>query len=141
MASPTVFSLSASSSGMSIPNSSSSAMTSSTMSSESAPRSSMNLASGVSCFDSTSSSFAMISFTRSSLNVATDFTSLLGVRTTAVSHHHPAVNGPHLTGHVGGARRSEERDDLGDLFGPAQTAERDLAEQLRLGRRRQLRRH
>src|SRR5437762_867959 len=60
---------------MSMPNSSSSAMTSSTMSSESAPRSSMNLASGANCLVSTSSSLAMISLTRSSLKAPTRFTS------------------------------------------------------------------
>ena len=40
----------------------------------------MNFASGVSCLTSTSSSFAMISLTRSSLNVPLAFTSLSGSR-------------------------------------------------------------
>src|SRR5665213_1052640 len=65
-ASPTVRSFSASSSGMSMLNSFSNSITSSTVSRLSAPRSSMKLASFVSFSRSTPSSLAMISFTFSS---------------------------------------------------------------------------
>src|ERR1019366_5160421 len=63
IASPTVRSFSASSSGMSMLNSFSNSMTSSTMSRLSAPRSSMKLASLVSFSRSTPSSFSMMSLT------------------------------------------------------------------------------
>src|SRR5215471_6787286 len=66
MASPTVTIFSASSSGIWMSKCSSSAMTSSTVSRESAPRSSMNLAFGVTSSSSTPSCSMMISFTFSS---------------------------------------------------------------------------
>src|SRR5207249_10259100 len=70
MASPTVTIFSASSSGIWMSKCSSSAMTSSTVSSESAPRSSMNFAAGVTSSSSTPSCSMMISFTLSSTDFA-----------------------------------------------------------------------
>src|SRR6476661_1970562 len=70
-ASPTVRSLSASSSGMSMLNSFSNSITNSTMSRLSAPRSSMKLASLVSFSRSTPSSFSMMSFTFSEWSAMT----------------------------------------------------------------------
>src|SRR5690606_2056733 len=67
-AAPTCCSFSASSSGISIPNSSSNAIPSSTVSSESAPRSSTNEASSVTFSGSTPSSLMMISFTFASVS-------------------------------------------------------------------------
>src|SRR5262249_19029171 len=61
---------SASSSGISIPNSSSKAITSSTMSSESAPRSSVKLASGVTSSASTPSCSTMMLLTLSATAIA-----------------------------------------------------------------------
>ena len=68
MTSPTLWSFSASSSGTSTPNSSSKAITSSTVSRESAPRSSMNEAVGVTCSAFTPSCSTMISLTFSSMD-------------------------------------------------------------------------
>src|SRR5438270_93062 len=70
MTSPTVCNFSASSSGTSTENSSSKAITSSTISSESAPRSSMNDAVGVTCSGFTPSCSTMISFTFSSIDLS-----------------------------------------------------------------------
>src|ERR1035437_7203670 len=68
--SPTLWSFSACSSGTSMPNSSSSAITSSTVSSESAPRSSMNFACGVTCSGFTPSCSTTMSFTRWSIGLS-----------------------------------------------------------------------
>src|SRR5947209_1587391 len=68
MASRTLWIFSASSSGISMPNSSSKRITSSTVSSESAPRSSMKRAFGVTSFSSTPSSSMMICFTFASIS-------------------------------------------------------------------------
>src|ERR1043166_9122230 len=70
MTSPTVCNFSASSSGTSTPNSSSKAITNSTMSSESAPKSSMNDASGVTCSGLTPSCSTMMSLTFSSIDLS-----------------------------------------------------------------------
>src|SRR5688572_17871729 len=112
---------------MSRPNSSSSAMTSSTVSSESAPRSSMNLASGASWSTETSSSRAMISLAFSSL-YAMPFTSFTCVIPRVApagdsGHHHPAVHVPHLSGDVAGAGRGQEAHHLGDVGGFAEPSE------------------
>src|SRR5438552_6815511 len=127
---------------MSRPNSSSSAITSSTMSSESAPRSSMNLASGWSCLTSTSSSFAMISLTLPSSNDAMlDSPPVLGDSTSNSLHHHAAVHGPRLAGDVTGPWRGEERDHLRDVLRRAESAERDPGLEFGPCGLRQLRRH
>src|SRR6266536_4631720 len=68
MTSPTVCSFSASSSGTSTPNSSSKAITSSTMSSESAPKSSIKEACGVTCSGFTPSCSTIMSLTLSSID-------------------------------------------------------------------------
>src|SRR5512145_3212332 len=127
---------------MSRPNSSSSAITSSTMSSESAPRSSMNLASGCSCLTSTSSSLAMISLTLLSSNAAMiRFTSCVGGSRDRSLHDHAAVHRPGLAGDVTRSRRSEKRDDLGHVLGGAEPAERDPSPELGLCRLRERGRH
>ncbi|GIT38605.1 MAG: hypothetical protein Ct9H300mP7_5260 [Verrucomicrobiota bacterium] len=69
--SPTLWSFSASSSGISVPNSSSSAMTNSTVSSESAPKSSMNLAPGLTWSSLTPSCSTMIFLIRSRVDFQT----------------------------------------------------------------------
>src|ERR1700736_788356 len=68
--SPTVCSFSASSSGTSTENSSSKAITNSTISSESAPKSSMNDAVGVTCSGLTPSCSTMMSLTFSSIGLS-----------------------------------------------------------------------
>src|SRR6478735_7406881 len=69
LASPTVLIFSAASSGISTPNSSSKAITSSTMSRLSAPRSSMKLASGVTLSSSTPRCSTTIFLTRSAVSL------------------------------------------------------------------------
>src|SRR5215510_10476113 len=91
MASLTRVIFSASSSGISIPNSSSNAMTSSTVSSESAPRSSTNDASAVTSSSSTPSCSTMMLFTLSE-------TAIQSSDSVAIELHvHAAVDGEHLT--------------------------------------------
>src|SRR5215510_3669775 len=127
---------------MSSPNSSSSAITSSTMSSESAPRSSMNLASGVSCLTSTSNSLAMISLTLFSSNDAIWIHLLcMGFLTRSSLHDHATVDRPSLTGDIGGARRRQECDHLRDILGGPQSAQWDTGLELGLRRLGELRRH
>src|SRR5206468_1325798 len=79
---------SASSSGISIPNSSSNAITSSTVSSESAPRSSTNDASGVTSSSSTPSCSTMMLFT------------LSATATALLLHVHPAVDGQNVPSNI-----------------------------------------
>src|SRR5207253_9698821 len=130
-ASPTVTIFSASSSGIWMPKCSSSAITSSTVSSESAPRSSMNFACGVTSSSSTPSCSTMISFTFSS----TDF------RMNAPSDVQAAVDVKDLAGDVGGALTGEESYHLGHLARGSDTPERHLREQRLARRRRERRRH
>src|SRR5690606_4922471 len=113
---------SASSSGMSMSNSFSNAMTSSTVSRLSAPRSSMKLASDVSFSRSTPSSSTMMSLTLSS--------TLLLMSSSKrgpgpFSHDHPAVYHQHLAGDVGGQVGRQEQHGAGYVLGPAQSAEGD----------------
>src|SRR4051812_36351804 len=98
---------------------SSSAITSSTVSSESAPRSSMNFAAGVTSSSSTPSCSTMISFTFSS----TDFpmNAPLDVET--------AVDVKDLAGDVGRPFTGEESYHLGHLPRGADAAERHLGEE------------
>src|SRR5437763_9695558 len=125
MASPTVTIFSASSSGIWMSKCSSRAMTSSTVSRESAPRSSMNFAAGVTSSSSTPSCSTMISFTFSS----TDFPM------NAPSDVKAAVDVKDLAGDVARALTGEESYHLGHLARGPDASERHLREQ-RLARRR-----
>src|SRR4030095_16009235 len=82
--------------------SSSSAITSSTMSSESAPRSSMNEASGVTSSSLTPSCSQMISFTFCSTAVP------ISSSFARNSHVQATVHVQHVSGDVGGVRRRQE---------------------------------
>src|SRR3954467_2701953 len=138
---------------MSMLNSFSNSITSSTMSRLSAPRSSMKLASAVSFSRSTPSSFSMMSLTFSELSAMRSSVRSLGwcgnVTTRAAQrygqgepwepggaqgsgrcgymtlHDHAAVHDEDLPGDVAGLVRSEEGDDAGDVGGAAHPAERD----------------
>src|SRR5687768_14762586 len=122
MASPTVRSFSASSSGISMSNSFSNAMTSSTVSRLSAPRSSMKLASLVNFSRSTPSSSTMISLTFSSTLLMSSSIEDCG----SVSDHHPTVYDQHLAGDVPCQVGSQEQHGPSDVLGPSQAAQRDL---------------
>src|SRR5690606_6910966 len=137
---------SASSSGMSMLNSFSNSITSSTMSSESAPRSSMKEAPSVSFSRSTPSSFSMMSFTFAEWS-AIVAGSKWGWRGCTIgkysgaarrSHHHPAVHRQDLTGDVGGKVGGQEGHGAGDVVRRAEALERNLRRELRdgLGRHR-----
>src|SRR5919206_2256558 len=117
MASPTVRSFSASSSGMSMSNSFSNAMTSSTVSRLSAPRSSMKLASLVSFSRSTPSSSTMMSLTFSSTLL---MWSSIGVSARG-SDDHSAVDHQHLAGHVSGQVGGQKEHGPGDILAPSQS--------------------
>src|SRR5262250_900520 len=144
MASPTVVIFSASSSGISRSNSSSTAITSSTVSSESAPRSSMNFAAGSTSSSSTPSCSTMISFTRSSTGFA--MTSPLtaielkslptlpplpegesGLRSRL--HVQPAVDVDRLPGDVARPVAGQEPHHFRHLAPLADALERDLLDQ------------
>src|SRR6266566_7346963 len=123
MASPTVRSFSASSSGMSMSNSFSNAITSSTVSRLSAPRSSMKLASEVSLSRSTPSSSTMMSFTFSSSCFMSIAMGSLNRGVGKRSQHHPAVDDQHLTRNVArevGHEKEHRRGDIRPLPQPAQ---------------------
>src|SRR5437870_4062842 len=107
--------------------SSSSAITSSTMSSESAPRSSMKEACGVTSSSLTPSCSQMISFTFCS--TVDPITLLLDAGASPsndarASHVQAAVHAQDVPGHVAGTGRGEERHRLGDLLGTAHAAGR-----------------
>src|SRR5437762_10432586 len=127
MASPTVRSFSASSSGMSMSNSFSNAITSSTVSRLSAPRSSMKLASEVSLSRSTPSSSTMMSLTFSS----SCFMSMAminpqgGKGSDSGLHHHPAVDDQHLTRNVARQVGGEKEHRGGDVRALAESAQRN----------------
>src|ERR1044071_5774414 len=134
MASFTVAIFSASSSGISSSNSSSNAITSSTVSSESAPRSSMNFAFGLTSSSSTPSCSQMISLTRSSTGFAmAPLTSPSEVRRrhepSDHSHVQPAIHVEDLPGHVRGSVAGQESYHLRDLGGRPAPAQRNLGEQ------------
>src|SRR3954447_18735332 len=105
---------SASSSGISIPNSSSNAITSSTVSSESAPRSSTNEASAVTSSSSTPSCSTMMAFTFS----ATAIPCLLGV--------HPAVHGQNVSCNIRRLVRGKKAHGVCHVRGAAQPPQRNL---------------
>src|SRR5690348_3246414 len=127
MAAPTVFSFSASSSGMSMSNSFSKAITSSTVSKLSAPRSSMKLALLVSLSRSTPSSSTMMSLTFSSscfMSMAMVDPSAEGW-TLAGSHYHPAVDDQHLSCNVARQIGSEKEHGVCDIFALPQPSQRN----------------
>src|SRR5690606_34943921 len=135
MASPTVCIFSASSSGISIPNSSSNAMTSSTVSRESAPRSSTNEASPVTFSASTPNSLMIMSLTLDSMSAIADSPLEVLKRTrrprpsAILLDDHPAVHYQYLPGNVSCRRSREKADDSRDIFRLAQPAQTDLSQQ------------
>src|SRR5687767_5037022 len=122
MASPTVRSFSASSSGMSMSNSFSNAITSSTVSRLSAPRSSMKLASPVSFSRSTPNSSTMMSLTFSSRSLMPS--SRNGIEGSLDDH--AAVHNQHLARDVGSQVRRQEKYGAGHVVGATQPPERNL---------------
>src|SRR5439155_1516391 len=114
IASPTVTIFSASSSGIWMSKCSSSAITSSTVSRESAPRSSMNFAVGVTSSSSTPSCSTMISFTFSS----TGFAMNRSPPPKGELHIETAVDVEHLARDVGRPVSGEESYHLGHLEHP-----------------------
>src|SRR5262245_12929454 len=147
MACFTVVSFSASSSLISSLNSSSRAMTSSTTSRESAPRSSTKCASGLTSFSSTPSCSTMMFLTLSSMEAIVTFLRpkkesrpglLRAVGRGAFLHVHPAVDVQRDTGHIGSGVAHEVGHPGGDVVGSAQALQGDLGEQrlaLRFGER------
>src|SRR5579859_5745961 len=120
MAWPTVWIFSACSSGISVSNSSSSAITSSTVSSESAPRSLTKWALGVTSAASTPSCSTMICLTRSSISAMVSFS----------SHIPAAVHSENVAGDVRRLVGRQEQDGAGDVDGIAHAAEEDLLDEL-----------
>src|SRR5689334_3682880 len=139
MASPTVTIFSASSSGIWMSKCSSRAMTSSTVSRESAPRSSMNFAVGVTSSSSTPSCSMMISFTFSSTDFAMN--PLRMGKSEAWLHVEAAVDVEDLPRHVRGPVSGQESYHFRYLASRSDALERHLRQQ-RLARVcRQRRRH
>src|SRR5256885_7416326 len=126
---PTVRSFSASSSGMSMSNSFSNAITSSTVSRLSAPRSSMKLASDVSLLRSTPSSSTMMSLTFSSSCFMSIAMGVLKGGVGKRSQHHPAVDDQHLTRNVAREVGHEKEYCRRDVRAPAQPAQGDRPDQ------------
>src|SRR6476659_3893870 len=112
---------SASSSGISMPNSSSNAITSSTVSSESAPRSSTNDASGVTSSSSTPNCSTIMLFT---LSATATFSSYL--------HVHPAVDGENLTSNIRRLVGRQKTYSRGNLRRRAHSPQRNLRGPIRL---------
>src|SRR3989454_2045987 len=126
---PTVRSFSASSSGMSMSNSFSKAITSSTVSRLSAPRSSMKLASEVSLSRSTPSSSTMMSLTFSSscfMSIAMVF--LRGGEGIG-SQHQATVDDQHLPRNVAREVGGEKEHGRGHVCGLAQAPEGDSVDE------------
>src|SRR5579863_6257988 len=117
-ASPTVLIFSASSSGISMLNSVSNAITSSTWSSESAPRSSVIDASGVTSDSSTPSCSTMIFFT---LSKVVDITSPL--------HQDAAIDHERLSGDISRGIGAQECYDPADVLRLPGSAESGLLDQ------------
>src|SRR5437867_2587953 len=131
MASPTVEIFSASSSLISRWNSSSRAITSSTVSSESAPRSSTNEAVGTTSSASTPSCSTMIPLTFSS--------TFISIRLLwAALHVHTAVDVQYVTGDVSRRLARQEEHGGGDIRGRAEACHGNHLEEplLRIGRQR-----
>src|SRR5579863_7275987 len=125
-ASPTVLIFSASSSGMSMLNSVSNAITSSTWSRESAPRSSVMDASGVTSDSSTPSCSTMIFFT---LSKVVDISSPYQSVSLPRSPQDPAVNYERLSSNVPGGIRAEEGNRSADVLRLPGSAESGLLDQ------------
>src|SRR5262245_23130142 len=135
MACWTVVIFSASSSGISVSNSSSRAITSSTVSSESAPRSSTNEDAVLISASLTPSCSAMIFFTRcSTFSIRCSFP-FYWARVDPnwgrilLRHVHAAVDVQDRPGDVVCSRRREVRDRGGDILGLAEPAKRNLRQQ------------
>src|SRR5213078_1443659 len=118
-------SFSASSSGMSMSNSFSKAMTSSTVSRLSAPRSSMKLASDVSLSRSTPNSSTMMSLTFSSSCFISIAMGILNAGMGNGSQHHPAVDDQQLPRNVAGEVGGEKEHGGGDVLSLPQPAQWD----------------
>src|ERR1035437_3396954 len=140
--SPTLWSFSACSSGISLPNSSSSAMTNSTVSSESAPRSSMNLASGVTWSAFTPNCSTMMSLTLCSIVFSAMMCSSSNIccvsmprferrqaRNRKKLHRHAAIYRQHLARDVARRRAGEEQHGVGHVVRLAQVAQRNLLQE------------
>src|ERR1043166_7946801 len=95
-------------------------MTSSTMSSESAPRSSMNEASGVTSSSLTPSCSQTISLTLASTDDAIRSPPL----NCFLRHQQPAVHADHLAGDIPGRGTGEKRDCAGDVFAAPEPPQR-----------------
>src|SRR6266498_2043213 len=135
---------SASSSGISTSNSSSIAMTSSTMSRESAPRSSMKDEVALISSSPTPSWSAMMFFTFCSIvadMVPPPWFLVVprsrAARTAARLHVHPAVDPQDLAGHVRCLIAREKSHRVRDVLRRAEPAERDHLHHLRLRRLRE----
>src|SRR5579871_4375635 len=123
---------SASSSGISISNSSSSRITSSTRSSESAPRSSVKDACSVTSSGLTSSSSAMTLLTRSNVDIVSSLSGLQvfgslrswcsGVSSLR-SHEQPAVYRDDLARDVSRVVRAQKEDNARHVLGGAETGQ------------------
>src|SRR5688572_1648174 len=137
IASPTVTIFSASSSGIWMSKFSSRAMTSSTVSRESAPRSSMNFALGLTSSSSTPSCSMMISFTFSSTDFAMNPSPPETELERRRSHVEAAVDVEDLARHVGRPVSGEESYHFRHFAGGTDALQRNLGEQ-RVAR---LRRH
>src|SRR4026209_2783683 len=122
MASPTVRSFSASSSGISMSNSFSNAITSSTVSRLSAPRSSIKLASLVSFSRSTPSSSTMMSLTFSSTLLMSSSIGVSALR----SDDHPTVDHQHLAGDVARQVGGQKEHGPSYVLGPPEAAQRNV---------------
>src|ERR1017187_10023536 len=138
--SPTVWSFSASSSGISAPNSSSKARTNSTVSRESAPKFSMNFASGVTWSGFTPSCSTIISFTRSAMDFSAMGSSCFKsfvclcenclccqslVCANASLHRQATVHRDDLPGHIRRQVTREEQDHIGHVLGCPQPPQRN----------------
>src|SRR6185437_5608333 len=129
---------------MSMLNSFSNSITSSTVSRLSAPRSSMKLASSVSFSRSTPSSLAMISLTfssRSAMDVVLNWVwlrcNLRVAKRYGKLHDHAAVHHEHLPRDVRRMLRRKERDEPRDVGRCAESGEGNLCRQLRARIRRE----
>src|SRR6266480_3895570 len=114
---------------MSMSNSFSKAITSSTVSRLSAPRSSMKLASAVSLSRSTPSSSTMMSLTFSSSCFMSIAMGTLNRGVGKRSQHHPAVDDRHLTRNVAREVGREKEHRRGDIRPLPQPAQRDCRQQ------------
>src|SRR5215467_10108904 len=114
---------------MSMSNSFSNAITSSTVSRLSAPRSSMKLASGLSLSRSTPSSSTMMSFTFSSSCFMSIAMGVLNGGVGKGSQHHPAVDHQHLTRNVAREVGHEKEHGRRDIRALAQAPQRNRPDQ------------